>query len=207
MREPMTFGLRVRAMLAGWGSVGVVYLLSHLLQGPGHVLHETMLDRMIPFNAMAVWPYLSFFVLVPMAFLATDATRVPWLTRAMQGCALVCGCIFILWPTTLYYPDMAGHGLSGATLRALAALDSGQNCFPSLHAALTLLSVWALLDRRRPWRSLIALACGAAICYSIIALRRHLAIDLTGGLAVGLAIGGVWRARLAARSAPEGVAS
>jgi membrane-associated phospholipid phosphatase len=71
----------------------------------------------------------------------------------------------------------------------LQAADSAQNCLPSLHGALTLLCVWALCDKRHLLRSTLAVVLGVAICYAIIALRRHVSIDLAAGLAVGVAGG------------------
>ena len=119
-----------------------------------------------------------------------DAVRVRWLARAMMICALICGVVFLLYPTTLTYPPVGnGSGWSTQALRWLQAMDSTQNCLPSLHGALTLLCVWALYDRLRLLRSTLAALLGVAICYAIIALRRHLGIDLAAGLAVGLAGG------------------
>ena len=181
---------RLLHLLAGWGSVGLVYFSSDLLQGQGALLPETALDRAIPYNDAAIWLYLSFFILIPYAYLVADAVRVRWLARAMMICALSCGLVFLLYPTTLAYPPVGnGGGWSTQVLRWLQAADSTQNCLPSLHGALTLLCVWALHDRRRPVRTLSVSLLGMAICYAIIALRRHLGIDLAAGLAVGLAGG------------------
>jgi len=181
---------RLLHLLAGWGSVGLVYFSSDLLQGQGALLPETALDRAIPYNDAAIWLYLSFFILIPYAYLVADAVRVRWLARAMMICALICGVVFLLYPTTLTYPPVGnGSGWSTQALRWLQAMDSTQNCLPSLHGALTLLCVWALYDRLRLLRSTLAALLGVAICYAIIALRRHLGIDLAAGLAVGLAGG------------------
>jgi membrane-associated phospholipid phosphatase len=180
---------RFGQMLAGWGAVGVVYTVAGLFQGTGAVLPETALDRLIPFNPAGIWLYLSFFVLVPYAYFTVDADRLHWLRRAMQLCALVCGLVFFLWPTTLHYPAVASGGISSATLRLLSAADSSQNCLPSLHAALTLLCVWALFDVRAARRSWLVLLWGAGICFAIVQLRRHTSIDLAAGLAVAVICG------------------
>ena len=104
--------------------------------------------------------------------------------------ALACGVVFLLYPTTLAYPPVGdGNAWSTQALRMLQSADSTQNCLPSLHGALTLLCVWALYDKRHLLRSVLAVALGVAICYAIIALRRHVSIDLAVGLAVGIAGG------------------
>ena len=186
----MTVRGRLLHLLAGWGSVGLVYFSSDLLQGQGVLLPETALDRAIPYTDAAIWLYLSFFLLIPYVYLAADAPRVRWLARAMALSALACGVVFLLYPTTLAYPPVGGGSAwSTQALRLLQAADSAQNCLPSLHGALTLLCVWALCDKRHLLRSALALVLGVAICYAIIALRRHVSIDLAAGLAVGVAGG------------------
>lgn len=193
----MTVRGRLLHLLAGWGSVGLVYFSSDLLQGQGVLLPETALDRAIAYTDAAIWLYLSFFVLIPYAYLVADAARVRWLARAMALSALMCGVVFLLYPTTLAYPPVGeGGAWSTQALRLLQAADSAQNCLPSLHGALTLLCVWALCDRRHRLRSALAVVLGVAICYAIIALRRHVSIDLAAGLAVGVAGGMLARMRV-----------
>lgn len=186
----MNWWTRLLYLLAGWGSVGLVYFSSDLLQGPGVLLPETALDRAIRYTDSAIWLYLSFFILIPYAYLAAQPARVRWLARAMAISALICGTVFLLYPTTLAYPPVGeGSAWSTQLLRALQAADSSQNCLPSLHGALTLLCVWALAERERPLRSLLVLALGLGIAYAIIALRRHVSIDLAAGLLAGMASG------------------
>ena len=186
----MTLACRLLHLLVGWGSVGLVYFSSDVLQGQGILLPETALDRAIPYSDAAIWLYLSFFLLIPYAYLAADAARVRWLARAMALSALACGVVFLLYPTTLAYPPVGGgNSWSTQALRMLQAADSAQNCLPSLHGALTLLCVWALCDKRHLLRSALAVLLGISICYAIIALRRHVSIDLAAGLGVGVAGG------------------
>ncbi|WKB53562.1 phosphatase PAP2 family protein [Eleftheria terrae] len=186
---------RLRHLLFGWGSVGVAYSLGGLLQRPATLLTESALDRLLPFDPAGVWCYLSFFLLVPLGYLACPAARLPWLTRAMQCCALASGLAFIAWPTTLAYPALpAAGGWSTTLLQWLAAADTAQNCLPSLHGALTVLAAWALLQwRERPLRSLLVVLWAAAIAYSIVQARRHLSIDLGAGVVLGLAAGRLCR--------------
>ncbi len=180
--------MRLRQMLLGWGCVGLIYFPTGLPHAPAFVLSETPLDRLIAYSPDAIWPYLSFFALIPYAYLAAPITRVHQLARAMQLCAVAAGIVFLLFPTTLVYPPApVVEGAGGWLLARLLEADSARNCLPSLHAALTALCVWALCERARPLRSAAVLLLGLAICYSVIALRRHLAIDLAAGLLLALA--------------------
>lgn len=193
----MTVTVRLLYLLAGWGSVGLVYFSSDLLQGQGVLLPETLIDRAIAYSDAAIWLYLSFFILIPYTYLVATPQRVRWLARAMAISALICGLVFLLYPTTLAYPPVGdGTGWSTQLLRMLQTMDSTQNCLPSLHGALTLLCAWALFERERPMRSVLAVLLTLGICYAIIALRRHVSIDLGAGLLVGLAGGALAKMRV-----------
>ena len=193
----MTFFKRLLYLLAGWGSVGLVYFSSDLLQGQGVILPETVIDRAIAYSDAAIWLYLSFFILIPYTYLVVSPARVRWLARAMAVSAVICGVVFLLYPTTLAYPPVGdGMGWSTQVLRMLQTMDSTQNCLPSLHGALTLLCAWALFERDRPIRSALAVLLTLGICYAIIALRRHVSIDLGAGLLVGMAGGALAKMRV-----------
>lgn len=194
------FATRLRHMALGWCSVGLVYGTCGVLQGAGTVVPETALDRTIPFSTSGIWLYLSFFALIPLAYLLADAHRLRWLERAMQVSALVSGAVFLLWPTTLHYPPLVDGSLPASVQRMLIAMDSSQNCLPSLHGALTVLSVWALANAREPVRTLLAAAWGLGVLYATIQTRRHVALDLSAGVAVGVLCGMAVRQWLAQRA-------
>ena len=172
---------RLRQMLLGWGAVGVVYSLSDRLQGEGYQLAPMAIDRWIPFSPSAIWLYLSFFLIVPLGYLLVPGERLRWLARAMQLSALGAGAVYLLWPTTINYPAYSPDGSASQLLTWLVSVDSPQNCFPSLHAALTILAVWAIGVRRQGWLTLVSILWALAIGFSILQLRRHLFIDLLGG--------------------------
>jgi membrane-associated phospholipid phosphatase len=197
MKQPQQ---RWYAMLLGWGCVGPVYHTLGAIQRSCWVVPETAFDRAIPFDPAGIWLYLSFFILVPLAYLRCPPERLRWLMRAFQLCALSCAFVFLLWPTTLQYPAIPNAGGNADLLRLLTRIDSAQNCLPSLHGALGMLAVWALWQRDRPWRSLAIVFWCALILFAAIQTRRHLLLDLTAGLALGAACG--WMSqRLATRPA------
>ena len=176
---------RLLALIMGWGSVGAVYGLCAFFQGPGYVIQESALDRLVTFNPQGIWLYLSFFGLIPTAYFLTSLSKLPVLKASMQMTAFVCGTIYLVFPTTLLYPPLpTSDGNAIFLLRLLIANDSPQNCLPSLHSALTVLSVWALQDRTRPMRSATFVLLGLGICFSLLQVRRHIGIDLGAGLLV-----------------------
>ncbi|WP_159567429.1 phosphatase PAP2 family protein [Budvicia diplopodorum] len=180
---------RAGSCLLGWGVVGLCYHLSGRWQGAGNLQPLGPVDRWISYSPDAIWPYLSFFLIVPLAYLLCPLRRVHWLTVSMAMCALIAGCIYLIWPTTMEYPPVSGNGLSEQVLLFLISIDSPQNCFPSLHAALTLLSVAAVYQRQHWLRSVMFIVWGSVIAFSILQLRRHLFIDLLSGVALASCVG------------------
>lgn len=184
--------VRLGYCLLGWGSVGLVYKATSLWQGKGILLHPSFIDRLISFSPLAVWPYLSFFLLIPLCYLLCPLNRVRKLAYCMQIAALCSGAIYFLWPTTMAYPELIGNGWSDAALRYLIAVDTEQNCLPSLHASLTLLAVLAVCVRGRPWRNTLFIIWGGVIAFSVLQLQRHLFIDLLTGGMLAIAVSGLY---------------
>ncbi|WP_434772553.1 phosphatase PAP2 family protein [Pseudomonas entomophila] len=187
MNTPVMF--RLWQMLLGWGSVGLVYTLTDHWQGAGRIMQPSSLDRMVAFTPHAIWLYLSFFLVVPLGYCLTPLHRVRWLSRAMRLTALGAGLVYLAWPTTMVYPVDAGATFSSTLLAALIAVDSTNNCLPSLHMALMVLAVWGIGTAGRTRRTLFFLVWVVAIAYSILQLRRHLFIDVVSGAALALAAG------------------
>lgn len=180
---------RLWQMLLGWGFVGLVYNSSDRWQGAGYQLAPSWVDRLIPFSPHAIWLYLSFFLIIPLSYLFCPPCRLRWLRSSMQLSALFAGAIYLLWPTTMDYPSALSTSLSSSLLAGLIAIDSKQNCLPSLHIALTVLAVWAMVDNSRKLRNLLLVAWGLAIAFSIVQLRRHLFVDAFSGAALAVVVG------------------
>jgi PAP2 superfamily len=187
MRSPGRLARWVE-MAFGWGFVGLCYHLAAAWPArPATLVWETAIDRAIPFAPEGIWVYLSFFILVPCAYVFCDRGRLRWLRWSMQSCAVVCAAVYVCWPTTLVYPAITGDSVSAHLLRRLTDVDAATNCLPSLHGALSLLSIWALLPTRGGLsiRTIGLWAWGLFIACAVIQTRRHLALDLAAGVALG----------------------
>ena len=180
---------RLWQMLLGWGSVGLVYHFSDRWQAPGRLMSPGWLDQMIPFSPHGIWLYLSFFVLIPCGYLLTPLSSLSWLRRAMQLAALGAGAVYMLWPTTMHYPEVQSSGISAQLLSLLKQVDSMQNCLPSLHIALSVLAAWAISRTGHKGATVLAWLWVLLIGFSILQLRRHLFVDVISGGALALAAG------------------
>ena len=192
---------RLMCLLSGWGSIVVIYVLtSSKDQTSAFMLQPSAIDRWFRFDPNAIWLYVSFFALVPVSYLLCAEERTAWLTRAMQLSALGAGLIFVLWPTTMVFPEVTQTGFSASMLQLLMHYDSLHNCLPSLHVTLTVLAVWALWDLQRPFRTIFFGAWGVAITISILQLYRHQFIDLICGAILAICAGLLTKAFLAMKS-------
>ena len=190
-KQTLTLTNRLGFLIIGWGFVGLFYALStNLTPFSAHILSESFIDRAVAFNPNGIWLYLSFFMFVPLGFLFSTPEKLIQFTRAMQMCAVICGAVFLILPTTLNYPsistDNSGTYASLALLDFLSRYDTAKNCLPSLHAALTLLAAWAMYSRLNFMRSMVMIIWAVLIIYSIVQSRRHLALDVGAGLLVEL---------------------
>ena len=183
------FIFRIKQLLLGWGFVGVIYNLADHLQGPGRLITPLWIDAMIPFSSSGIWAYLSFFLIIPLGYTLAPLNAVRWFARSMQMAALGAGAVYLIWPTTLLTPSDMGQGISSILTERLIALDSTQNCLPSLHITLTTLAIWVVAKKRCGKMTLLFVTWGVAIAFSILQLKRHLFIDLIGGLILAVVAG------------------
>ena len=149
------------------------------------------LDAAIPFVPSWVWAYASLFALVPLsALLSTTRAQVAAFARALVfACAPSFAC-FLLFPSAGPRPPEAA---AASELGWLIAVDTQWNAFPSLHAALMVLSLLharrvcgvSLLGARRVLWDAGSLAWGAAIAFGALASKQHWAVDLIAGGVVG----------------------
>jgi membrane-associated phospholipid phosphatase len=157
---------------------------------PTTVMPITLLDRLIGFQRLALPLYLSLWVYVslPPVFLETRRELYGY-ALAMGGTCLAGLIIFYFWPTAVPAADIAWAGYP--EMDFLKGVDAAGNACPSLHVATAVFSgIWLhyLLGR-----------CGAplwiltfnwlwciAIVYSSMATRQHLAVDVLGGLVLGV---------------------
>src|SRR4051794_24030177 len=110
-----------------------------------HQIPVTFIDRMVPFDAGWVVPYMSMYVMLVIPPALARTTEQLW--RYLIGMAimfLVAGVCFFLYPVAYERPALP----VGAPwlYRLVVSMDQPINCIPSLHAGMT---VYAMLLARR----------------------------------------------------------
>jgi membrane-associated phospholipid phosphatase len=182
----MEFKQRIMSMLIGWCAVGIIYGSTRFIPGKHWVIPELWLDQQIPFSTQGIWLYLSFFVVVHFTFLSAPLANFIPLMNAILASAVISGLVFVIFPTTLVYPEVNQQTFADQLFYWLLWIDTTQNCLPSLHAALTVVCLLALWNNQKIFLSLIYLVISLAIGFSIIQLRRHLSLDVAAGILVGI---------------------
>ncbi|MBP6563340.1 MAG: phosphatase PAP2 family protein [Neisseriaceae bacterium] len=192
--------LRQRAwlLLTAWGFVGLCYTLGATLAGDSVRVYQTWVDDAVPFRVESLWVYLSFFVLVPYAFFSSRATLLRPLRRSMMYAAVAVLAAYLLWPSTMVYPVVAGDTLTERLWLWLHQWDTQSNCLPSLHVILALLCGLALGRSHHGWRRVLTWLWVVLVVVSVLLLKRHVWMDVWTGVALALLAakgGGLWGRR------------
>ncbi len=172
----------------------------HVLRHPVAAVTEmplTAVDRWLPLQPLAIWPYVSlwFYVGIAPGLLTSFRDLVIYGVWAAGLCLAGLG-FFYLWPTAVPYgpADVPGSSL----FSVLQGVDAAGNACPSLHVASAVYSgLW--LDRlllliRTPW-VVRAVSAGWAllIVYSTLAVKQHVFWDVLAGAGFGIAF--AWAAQ------------
>ena len=167
----------------------------HVLKHPVYAVTQmplTALDRAIGFYAPALAAYVSLwlYVAIPPALLRTvrELIAYGWWIGGLCILGLTC---FFFWPTAV--PPHALDFTQHPGFQVLQGVDAAANACPSLHVGTAVFSaIW--LDRLlsemgagKPVRA-VNWCWLAAIAYSTMAIKQHVALDVLAGLMLGAAM-------------------
>lgn len=174
-------------LLTAWVTVPY-YLIQRWPLMPVSCMEVGILDRAVPFREGMVWPYLSLYLLLPLAPLGlTTRHQMRRFATDLAVITLISHLVFALWPTRVARPEEVA---SDPAYRLVIAADNSLNACPSLHASLAVYSAlwchrllhgWARRLRPALW------AWTFAILYATLAVRQHVVTDLLAGTALAAA--------------------
>ncbi len=143
-------------------------------------------DRFVPLLPWTFLIYVSDYVfMVTMTCLHTDRQAFNSMVRMCFTILVICGLVFIFFPTTYPrppYPD-SGNILVNSIMKLVGSADTPNNCFPSLHVGLTGGAAWSV----RSWgvrKCLPFWIWAVAIFISTLTTKQHYFVDIGGGVAV-----------------------
>jgi len=192
-------GARIRGhlflTLTGTTAVVFMFLIGyfHTQRYPAFpltVMPLLSLDRLIPFQPLALLPYLSLWVYVGVGP-ALQRTRAELLVYGLwTGALCLTGLAFFYFLPTQVPPSMIELGSGSAARALLHRVDAAGNACPSMHVAaavFTAIRVQEVLRWARSPKPLRLLNVGfcALICYSTLAVKQHVVLDVVAGAVLG----------------------
>ncbi|MEO8135686.1 MAG: phosphatase PAP2 family protein [Betaproteobacteria bacterium] len=166
----------------------------HLLRHPAYpvtVVPMIGLDHLIPFQPVALWAYLTLWLYVGFA----PGLQLTFLELVVYtlwvGALCVTGLtLFYFWPTSVPPNLLDVSGFPGFAL--LKGVDAAGNACPSMHVAIAIFSAIRLdhlLRQARvpPAMRLLNATWFAAIAWSTLAIKQHVALDAAAGALLGIA--------------------
>jgi len=176
--------------------LGYFYVQRYPLFAP-IVMPMTSLDRLIPFQPLALAAYVSLWIYVG-AGPGLQATRREMAIYALWMAALcVTGlAIFYLLPTQM--ADVNVGAADSVFFRTLQNVDAAGNACPSMHVAVAVFTVIRVDDVLRVVRSplflrLVNIGVCMLICYSTLAIKQHVVLDVLAGALLGALFAGLSR--------------
>jgi len=178
----------------GYGLIAItfeclIYFSIPLFQWrPAYILPRSGLNFIIPFDALAVVPYISLYFIILYAFLKSPAIAVPRLCKNICIIASIAAFFYFFFPTQIERVDVAmDSSVFFKWVTLLYHLDTPLNCFPSQHCAIAVVCVAALMDANKTENCLYFI-WGLLIIWSTIAVQQHVTIDAVAGTALGLIV-------------------
>lgn len=188
----LPFNLRFRAVLLATIVHGVVYsAANHWPSRTPRLLTMTAFDQAVPFLPFTVFPYVSAYPFVFVAFLSLrrQSSQVRFL-EVFISCVVVAGFIHWAMPTSYpreLYPLLETHDWPSRTMLSIVRqFDTPSSCLPSLHVATAVCSA-LLVRRERPRLFFAYLAWALGIIVSTLTTKQHYLVDVISGAALALA--------------------
>lgn len=164
-----------------------IFLLKHPFH-PVFIVPATVIDEFIGVEPWALPLYFSLWLYVSLpVMLMTTRQEIVGYGAWIGGLCLTALAIFYFWPSAIPPANIDWARYPG--LSFLKGIDAAGNAFPSLHVATAIFS-WSWLQRHlatsgNGWRVFNTCWC-AAIVYSTMATKQHMAIDVAGGICLAL---------------------
>lgn len=166
----------------------------HLLRNPAFpvtVMPLTLLDAWVPFEPLALIPYLSLWLYIGFA----PGLQRSFVELAVYGLWMSAMCftglvIFYFWPTQIPPLTIAVSHYAGFAM--LQGVDAPGNACPSMHVATAIFTAIRIDHVLRHAGTPVAFRLGngvwfLAIAWSTVAVRQHVVLDVVAGALLGAA--------------------
>ncbi|MCB1153137.1 phosphatase PAP2 family protein [bacterium] len=185
-RVATTQGFTIVGLFAVW-SLGYFAVQSVVNPATAHTLPMPF-DNRIPFIEYFTLPYVA---LYPMFFVPLLLIREPKafdrLVTAYVACFVTCWFVFLTYPVHIERPSFEVTNFSFWVMSVIYSADNAVNCFPSIHASMTLLAGLILWHYHRVYGA-IGIALAALISVSTLFIKQHYVMDIVFSTVLGYAV-------------------
>lgn len=166
-----------------------IYFITKLLIHNPHVL-TSYIDSKIPFIPYLVYFYIIWYLLLiigPYLIYRYDKELLKKYDVLFFICSIICGIIFIIYPTTVLRPTIEVNGASTFIVNLIYYFDSpALNCFPSLHALNSLMWIIFIGGNKKMPKIVrcIVTIISIGVIVSTLCIKQHIIYDLLGSIGV-----------------------
>ncbi len=162
------------------------YFISKLLGGNLHLIGG-VIDSKIPFNIWFIIPYCTWYLLIFLIPYYLYKKDKDIFTKYFMSYALttfIANIIFIIYPTYVDRPIVTGTSILELMTRIVFWVDTPvQNCFPSLHCAVSMLFILYMFECEKcpNYLKIFTLIMSILIMIATLCIKQHVFIDLVSG--------------------------
>lgn len=169
--------------------VAFLYYMGNLIRlFDTNTISLTVIDTYIKPHFLAVWVYISFFLLLFLTVYLSDYKNRMLFIKMVFINSIIALIIFILYPTFIvdndYYVLQKNSPISFKVLSFVINADVRSNCFPSLHIANSLLATFFLLKLKNKLITLISSVWFLLMMWSVLSTGQHYFYDILGGILI-----------------------
>lgn len=166
---------------------GLIYTLIAQLSGHKAIPVNYWFDDRIPYLSWFVIPYAIWMPLLYIAFIYLGVTNRSLYIKSILTyniAVLISNLVFILYPTHMPRPDIAGTDIFNTLVQFIYSNDQPVNCLPSIHCLTSYLLLITM--NRHKLLSPVLRTVFSIVFWSIIAstvfIKQHGLIDVIGGI-------------------------
>ncbi len=132
--------------------------------------------------------YLTVFPLFMLPFLLYPSYRYFKLTAySYMMVMIVCFFVFLFLPVTMDRPSFEVTNFSSWALGLVYYFDSPNNCFPSLHAAMSMIAALCMWRINR-FIGIVSIGLALLIGISAVLVKQHYVLDILAGYIVSMTV-------------------
>lgn len=147
-------------------------------------------DDMIPFVPFFITFYLLAFAqwIIGYVVIARENRQTCYRVAIAESTAkIICFLFFVLYPTTMVRPEIAGNGIFESLTQWIYDIDAPNNLFPSIHCLESFFVFRGAIGVKKVPKWYIFFMFGFSVCVfaSTVLVKQHILLDIVGAIAAG----------------------